>query len=48
VQVVGDGVERNAEQELQLLLWGAAIAVIPVERREVFACPSLGLEASGE
>jgi len=48
VQVVGEGVERNAEQELQLLLRGGAIAVIPVERRGLFASPPLGLEAPGE
>jgi len=50
VQVVGEGVERNAEKELQLLLrgGGGAIAVIPAERRGVFASPPLGLEAPGE
>jgi len=48
VEVVGEGIERNAEQELQLLLRGRAIAGLLVERRGVFACPSLGPEAPSE
>ena len=48
MQVVGEGVERNAEKELQPLLRVGAIAVILVEQRGVFASPPLGLEAPGE
>lgn len=49
-----EGVERNAEEELQLLLRAGCSAPLPVpERPRVFASPALRLgivtaEASGE
>lgn len=50
MQVVSEGVEGNAEEELQLLMRGGCSARLWVpERSRVFASPSLGLvEASGE